>query len=418
MWFVNQFHVQILVLEILFCLRLQRRKLFWVRFLPAAGAYLALPLLTPGGFFSPYVTWNWFTFGFLVMFVLSGLVIWLCFHMNARQVIFYCCVAHTFQHMVHCLHRMAEMGLGLSFAWGQSLQLLFFLVTCGIVYALQKTRFRGSETADFQNGYLLIFAVASTLIIYVLSYCTTSREVETIGVLFFDCSTCLLLVFILLDIFRIRAAERENLIMQRMLRQEQEQHTLSRATIDAVNRKCHDLRHQIAALRHMSSDEQEKSISELESAVLIYDSFPKSGNVDVDIILAEKSMLAEESGISIRSMVDGAGLGFMKTEDLYILLGNALDNAIEAVRQVDDREGRVISFTAAPRDRMFCIHMENPCPREPLFMDGLPVTSKQDTDYHGYGMRSIRYVCEKYKGAVRTGWEDGVFTLDMLFPMP
>ena len=50
-------------------------------------------------------------------------------------------------------------------------------------------------------------------------------------------------------------------------------------------------------------------------------------------------------------------------------------------------------------------------------MDDLPVTSKPDTDYHGFGMRSMRYLCEKYGGALTAGWEDGIFSLDMLFPM-
>ena len=192
---------------------------------------------------------------------------------------------------------------------------------------------------------------------------------------------------------------------------------MSRATIDVINRKCHDLKHQIAALRSMSREEQRQSIDELENAVMIYDSFPKSGNEDVDLILAEKSLLAEEERVAIRSVVDGKGLSFMRIDDLYSLLGNALDNAIEASRQEEAEARRIVTLYAAPKGGLFAIHIENPCPREPLFLDGLPVTSKPDTDYHGFGMRSIRYLCEKYHGALTTGWEDGIFSLDILFPL-
>lgn len=417
MWLINYFHIQILMIELLFCAHLQRRKLFWLRLLPFASLYCALPILIPGGFFSPFFVWNWFTFGFLFMFVLSGLLIGFCFRMNVRQVVFYCCVAHTIQHMIHCLYRMSEMFFSLSFAAAQALQLLYTAIGCVLVWRLLRERFRGSETVDFENGYLVWFASVSTLIIYVISFWASSMEKETVGLLFFDCFTCSLLLIILLDIFRIRKAERVQLIMERLLRQEQEQHELSRATVDVINRKCHDLRHQIAALRHMSSEEQEKSIGELENAVLIYDSFPKSGNEDVDIILAEKSLLAEENHIAIRSVVDGGRLSFMKVEDLYSLLGNALDNAIEAAAQEEEEARRIITLYAAAKENLFTIHIENPCAKEPLFMDGLPVTSKLDTDYHGYGMRSMRYLCEKYHGALTCGWEDGIFTLDILFPL-
>ena len=416
MWFINFFHIQILVIELLFCARLQRKKLFWLRLIPTAAAYCALPAVVPNGFFSPFVTVGWFTFGFLIMLMLSGLLIGFCFRMNLRQIVFYCCVAHTVQHIVHCLYRMTEMVFSLSFAAAQCFQIFYMAVACLLVWRFLRERFRSSETVDFQNGYLVAFAILSTLIIYVLSYWSTSLETDTVGMEFFDCFSCALLLVILLDVFRIRKAEREQMIMEGLLRQEQEQHEISRDTIDVINRKCHDLRHQIAALRNMSSEEQEKSIAELENAVLIYDSFPKSGNRDVDIILAEKSLLAEKNHITIRSIVDGSGLRFLTVEDLYSLLGNALDNAIEAAAKEREEARRIITLHAAARGDLFSIHIENPCAKEPLFMDGLPVTSKPDKDYHGFGIRSMRYLCEKYQGVLTTGWEDGIFSLDVLFP--
>ena len=417
MWFINYFHLQILVIELLFCLHLQKKRMFWLRLIPAAAVYCVLPVIVPGGFFAPFLTVGWFTFGFLVMFVLSGLLIWFCFRMNFRQVVFYCCVAHTIQHIVHCLYEITGSVFSLPSAASQAFQLVYMIIACVLVWRFLRERFRSSETVDFQNGYLVLFASVSTLLVYVLSFWSASQETSTIGMELFDCFTCILLLVILLDIFRIRKAEKEQIIMERLLRQEQEQHEISRATVDVINRKCHDLRHQIAALRNMSSDEQERSIAELENAVLIYDSFPKSGNKDVDIILAEKSLLAEKNHIVIRSIVDGGRLSFLAVEDLYSMLGNALDNAIEAASQEKDEKRRIITLNAAARANLYSIHLENPCAKEPLFMDGLPVTNKPDTDYHGYGMRSMRYLCEKYKGALSCGWEDGIFTLDILFPL-
>ena len=417
MWPMNYFHIQILAIELLFCLHLEKKSHFWLRFVPGAALYLALPFVVPGGFFNRYLVLGGFPLGFLDMCILSGLLLWFCFRMNGRQVVFYCCVAHTFQHMIHCLYRIFFRAFSCPLWVGQSVQFIMLIVTCVLVYRLLCHRFRGSETVDFENNYLLLFAIVSSLIIYVVSYWTTSREGETIGIQFFDFFSCLLLVTILLDVFRIRQVEREQMMMERLLRQEQEQHMVSRATMDVINRKCHDLRHQIAALRHMDESQQEKSIGELERAVMIYDSFPKSGNKDLDIILAEKSLLAEKQQTRVQCIVDGSKLSFLALEDMYSLFGNALDNAIEATSREPNEAKRIITLHAAARGNLYSIHMENPCGEQPLFMDGLPVTSKTDTDYHGYGMRSMRYLCEKYGGALTAAWEDGIFILDMLIPL-
>ena len=115
--------------------------------------------------------------------------------------------------------------------------------------------------------------------------------------------------------------------------------------------------------------------------------------------------------------MDGSKLTFLDLEDMYSLMGNALDNAIEATSKEENEAKRIVTLYAATKGNLYSIHLENPCARQPLFMDDLPVTSKPDTDYHGFGMRSMRYLCEKYGGALTAGWEDGIFSLDMLFPM-
>ena len=88
MWYINYFHLQILAIELLFCARLQRQRHFCVRLILSAGLYCALPAIVPGGFFASFLTLGWFTFGFLAMLVLSGLLIAFCFRMSLRQFVF------------------------------------------------------------------------------------------------------------------------------------------------------------------------------------------------------------------------------------------------------------------------------------------------------------------------------------------
>ena len=416
MWFVNWFHLQLLVFELLLCLHLPRRKNFWVRLLPCTALYLLLPAIVPGSFHASFLRIGWFTTGFLIFFLLSGLLIGFCFQLKVRQVVFFCCVSHTMQHMVHCLYSVTALLLPEPAWLTQLLQLVYMLLAALLLYRFFLSGSRNVRWFDEKNRYLLVFAVISTLIVYFFSYWATTFEGDSYGVYVFDFFTCMLLLQILLDTFQIRKAEQEQVLLERLLQQEQAQHRMSKASIDVINRKCHDLRHQIAALRHMSDEEKNRSIAELEEAVLLYDRFPKTGNGDVDLILAEKSMIAERQHIVIRSVVDGRQLAMLQTEDLYSLLGNALDNAIESAGNERNEARRVITLYVSRQKDMLLIHMENPCETEPRFVNGLPVTTKADTDNHGFGVRSMSYLCEKYHGVMTNSWSDGIYHLDILLP--
>ena len=76
----------------------------------------------------------------------------------------------------------------------------------------------------------------------------------------------------------------------------------------------------------------------IEKSVQIYSAIVRTGNEILDTILTEKSLICENSGIHINCVADGSLLAFMNPVDLYTLFGNALDNAIEAVRKLESKE--------------------------------------------------------------------------------
>ena len=418
LWFVNEFHIQILALELLLCRNMPRRNGFWLRLLPLCAVYLVLPLLVPGGFGTSFLQIsNGFSFSFPIMIVLSALILWACFEISPKQLVFCCCVAHTLQHMIHCLSRVIWFLLPIGDIASQIVEIVLMLAGVGLLYWFLKKNNRtfGIESVELKNAQLILFAVVSSITVYFVSVLSNWNEGNNVGEQFFDFFSCALLLVILLDLFRFRKAEQEQTLLNRLLKQEQEQHEMSRATVEVINRKCHDLKHQISALRHQSEADQEKSIAELEHAILLYDNLAKTGNNDLDIVLAEKTFLAEKHGVKLQCIVDGERFSFMRTEDICSLFGNAIDNAIEAATKEPAAEKRIVMLRTSMKGNMLSLHVENPCSQKPQFADGLPLTSKGDTDYHGFGMRSMRYVAEKYGGVLTAAWEDGFFSLDVLF---
>ncbi len=218
-----------------------------------------------------------------------------------------------------------------------------------------------------------------------------------------------------------RKMENDRSTLESLIQAREAQYELSRETIDAVNIKMHDIRHQI---RHLEDGSEGTTVLDREvlrdiaREVQVYDTRVKTGNDALDTILTEKALLGEREGITMSCIVDGAALSFVAPADLYALFGNAIENAFEAVRQVDDPEKRNISVLVKRVAGMASIHVENYFSGTVSFDGELPMTSKPDAENHGYGVRSMRLICERYGGALTASAKGQVFSLDALIPIP
>ncbi len=203
------------------------------------------------------------------------------------------------------------------------------------------------------------------------------------------------------------------------LKNQYDQYCISRESIDLINRKYHDLKHQINALRAESDPQcRNQWLDEMESDIRQYEAQNKTGNAVLDTVLTSKSLYCQKNEISLTCVVDAQKLDFMRVMDICSIFGNALDNAIESVLQLEDREQRLIHVTVGPQKGFMVIRIENYFGGSLAFEDGLPVTTKKDKDYHGFGVKSIRRSVEQYNGAMTISTENGWFRLKLLIPLP
>ena len=230
--------------------------------------------------------------------------------------------------------------------------------------------------------------------------------------------TCVFCLFAEYELLYARRADDELVETERLLAERERQYQLSRENIEAINIKCHDIRHQIRHLAGGGAAVDQGVLRDIEREVNIYDSVVETGNEALNTILTEKSISCTNEGIELAVIADGAALGFMAPADIYALFGNALDNAIEAVRGIDDPERCIIKLSVAQRRGMVAINVENFCAVAPHFVEGLPQTTKADVANHGFGVRSMRAIAERYGGSLRTGAEDGIFYLTVVLNRP
>lgn len=196
-----------------------------------------------------------------------------------------------------------------------------------------------------------------------------------------------------------------------------QQYQLSRETVELIDQKYHDLKHYIIALR-ASPDQAQQGLAAMEEDLRGYEAHTRTGNQVLDTILTSKNLTCRHLGISLTCTADGALLGFMDALDLSSVFGNALDNAIECEKRLPDPEKRTILLNVSARQGFVLIRVENYCEDTLSYREGLPRSTKGDPAFHGYGLKSIRYVAAKYGGTLTTKLENAWFTLCVLLPLP
>lgn len=220
------------------------------------------------------------------------------------------------------------------------------------------------------------------------------------------------------ELFKKSEMRKELELMNLLRKKEQEQYRISRENIALINQKCHDLKHQIYALRNVDEAQRNQYLDEIAESVQIYEAMVQTGNEALDTILTEKSLYCKEHGITVSCVADGAQMEFLNTVDLYAILGNSIDNAIEAVEKLEQQEKRQIDILIYRQQQFLAINVVNPLESELVFEDGLPVTTKENKGYHGYGLKSIKYMVKRCGGIVNISEEDGCFSLMILIPIP
>ena len=213
-------------------------------------------------------------------------------------------------------------------------------------------------------------------------------------------------------------AERELSVMNMMLKSQYEQYRNYQDSLDLIQMKYHDLKHQITGLRAESDEEKRKKwIDSMEKEIAAFENISRTGNHVLDTILAAKIFHCRKNHIQITCVADGKLLDYMHVTDICSIFGNALDNAIEHVIMIPDPKKRLIHLTLCAQKGFVFIKIENYCEAE-IYKneENLIATTKTDSKNHGFGLKSIRAAVEKYDGSVAFGVQQNWFELKILLP--
>ena len=172
----------------------------------------------------------------------------------------------------------------------------------------------------------------------------------------------------------------------------------------AANAKLfHDFHNHIEALhRYLEKDRTAEAVRYLESLRSPIEAVTQHvwvGDEAVDYLINSKVTLAASREIQVNCNIEYPQHTNIGSVDLVVILGNLLDNALEAV---DGTEGnlRFINLTIRRINEMLIIKLENGCKAAPAITEGELKTTKKNTDLHGWGLQSVRTAAERYDGTM------------------
>lgn len=183
-----------------------------------------------------------------------------------------------------------------------------------------------------------------------------------------------------------------------------------------VRRLKHDLINHLHTISSLDPKEKDGYIEELLNNSVLHTTMQFCGDHTVNAVLCAKKMIMEQKQIRFEIKADLPEPLKLEKPDICAILGNSLDNAIEAVSVFDEKK-RHIQLELCSAKGLFVMKLVNPCfPQSPR-PSGLIRTTKQDQENHGYGLKSIRKSAEKYGGTLELQQKEGNFTLFLYIPL-
>lgn len=371
---------------------------------------------------------------FFIFWIVVYLMMIFCLQENKKNLLFISIIGYTTEHIAYELYLFIVTIFGIvngeNGIYSFQNKFLFinyqdaicyfasYLVIYFFAYLFFARKIKGNEGIRINNPLFLIIGI-----IFIFIDISLNAFVDNYSKANFDktyiCTIAIIniLLCIMFEFFAFETSTRQELrknldVISQMKYNEEKQYELSKENIALINQKCHDLKYFI---RNYGNNQtlNPQVIEEISQSIEIFDSNIKTGNNALDIIFTEKSLLCYKNNIRFTCIADGKLLSFMDDVDAYSLFGNLVDNSIEALK--DEAQKRVISLIIKGQGDFVSISIQNFFSKQLRFENGLPITTKKDKNYHGYGMQSIKMICEKYNGTLSINTNDNIFSVNILF---
>jgi|GEM_PF-1633656 len=267
----------------------------------------------------------------------------------------------------------------------------------------------------------LIIFVLGCFIIFLYTLDASKKTMENIVMIIFLINT--LMIIMILSIYEkiidfLQDAARRQI--------QQQKYELTQSYYDELSEKSK----QLSSLRHDFKNhlgviagrlEQKDYSNAFDYLAHITSQIQSAGdlvitnNTTVSAILQSKKSECERKGITFSYTASFEKIHKLSDIQLTIILGNILDNAIEAL-ETDEILNKYITLSISQINTYLAIQCENPYLIEPQEKNGYLLTTKEEKEFHGIGLKNIAEICDAHSGELHYSFENSVFTIRILLP--
>lgn len=280
-----------------------------------------------------------------------------------------------------------------------------YLIICKIISSLFSYK-NTPESHRKKNYILFLYPIIITITLTTFLYASTKYEFsKTLNLICVIISIISLLFCCFIFIYNNTIQKQENEL--RNLQSEQQRNKMNQVFYETLEKKneeqrifAHDMKHHFAAINSMNSiDDVKEYITNVSCKLDERKYIGKTKNKIFDLILDRYANICSEKSINFIADIRASNLDFMKNEDLVSMLSNVLDNAVEASSKL---ENSAIRLSMKNNKSFIELTVVNSCLAKPKSNGERLITTKSNSAYHGYGIKSIEKTVKKYNGLC--GW--------------
>lgn len=285
-------------------------------------------------------------------------------------------------------------------------KVIFFFIT------LLLHRFSKHDTTTARIPVSFYFFPLVTLIAVIsFWYVSISQYLEFKNQIVLSIISVLLMLVTLFIFFSYQTnAQKENRLL--FLQQEQDKLKTDITYYEILERQnnnlrayAHDTKNHLSVIKNLNTNpEIEMHISQMSESLAEYSKVCHSGNHTLDVVVDKYVTECQINGLNFKFDIKNNNLSTIELYDIVTILGNLLDNALEAA---NNSAKKIVSFETDYRNNFSVIIVSNSCDTNPM-SDGktLPATTKSNKHLHGFGLKSVKKTVKKYNGDIAFDYDE------------
>lgn len=295
-----------------------------------------------------------------------------------------------------------------------------------IVYCIVKKHlYRLSQLKNRWLGFLFVVSAFTYILTQYIMRIVLSNDIYSMRQVSILSFSALLLFFVVFSILLLSISSRDQERAKQLMLQKTDQlmernYQVLHEDLQENAKRMHDFHHHLRAIFGMAERANNKEIQEYVNSLLEISyrdvKLCHSGNDVIDAVINCSAAEAYRHHIKFQYDISLCSeLHQISRVDLCAALGNQVENALEACKKVSNTQDRFVNINIRQKNGFLIICVMNSVKSSPFSEDGQLVSTKDQKEFHGLGIKSIQETVNKYNGYLKNYCENKIFVSEALF---